>query len=119
MTIRLYFDEDSSDTDLLKALRLRGIDVLGAPECGMLAASDAEQIRWATGHQRVLVSSNRSDFYRIHSDLMRTGHTHSGIILGVQQRYSLGDQMRRLLRLVAAKSAEDMRNHIEFLSAWG
>ena len=25
---------------------------------------------------------------------------------------------RRLLRLVAAKSAEEMQNHIEFLSAW-
>jgi hypothetical protein len=25
---------------------------------------------------------------------------------------------RRLLRIAAAKSAEDMRNHIEFLSAW-
>jgi len=85
----------------------------------MLGHSDDEQIRWATGQQRVLYSSNRGDFYRIHSDLMRSGPSHSGIILGVQQRYSVGEQMRRLLRLVAAKSAEEMRNHIEFLSAWG
>ena len=119
MTIRLYLDEDSSDTDLLKTLRLRGVDVLGAPECGILGHSDDEQIRWATGQQRVLYSSNRGDFYRIHSDLMRSGPSHSGIILGVQQRYSVGEQMRRLLHLIAARSAEDMQNRVEFLSAWG
>jgi hypothetical protein len=27
--------------------------------------------------------------------------------------------MRRILRLAAAKSSEDMKNGIEFLSAWG
>lgn len=36
-----------------------------------------------------------------------------------QQNYSIGEQMRRLLRLIAAKSAEDMQNQVEFLSAWG
>jgi len=94
MTIRLYLDEDSSDTDLLKALRLRGVDVLGAPECGMRGKSDDEQLRWATEQQRVVYSSNRGDFYRIHSDLMRGRQSHGGIILGVQQRYSVGEQTR-------------------------
>jgi hypothetical protein len=40
------------------------------------------------------------------------------IILG-QQNYSIGEQMRRLLRLISTKSAEEMRNQVEFLSAWG
>lgn len=31
MTIRLYFDEDASATDLIQALRLRGVDVVGQP----------------------------------------------------------------------------------------
>jgi hypothetical protein len=31
----------------------------------------------------------------------------------------VGEQMRRLLRLMAAKSAEEMENQVEFLSAWG
>ena len=119
MTLRLYFDEDSSDTDLLKALRLRGIDVVAAQECGMRRRLDHEQLRWATEQQRALYSSNRRDFYRIHSELMRQGISHGGIILGIQQRYSVGEQMRRLLKLIATKSAEDMRNQVEFLSAWG
>jgi hypothetical protein len=43
---------------------------------------------------------------------------HAGIILMRQQHYSVGEQMRRLLRLMASKSAEDMENWVEFLSAW-
>ncbi|MDZ7956392.1 MAG: hypothetical protein RMY34_00530 [Aulosira sp. DedQUE10] len=36
-----------------------------------------------------------------------------------QESYSVGEQMRRLLKIIAAKSAEDMQNKVEFLSAWG
>jgi hypothetical protein len=31
----------------------------------------------------------------------------------------VGGYLRRLLRLMAALSAEDMRSRVEFLSAWG
>ena len=31
---------------------------------------------------------------------------------------SVGEQMRRLLRLISSLTAEEMRNRIEFLSAW-
>ena len=55
---------------------------------------------------------------RLCSNLMRAGKSHAGIILAVQQRYSVGEQMRRLLRLISALTTEEMRNRIEFLSAW-
>ena len=112
-------DEDSSDNDLLRALRVREIDVAAAWDVGMGARSDAEQLRWATEHGRVLYSSNRGDFYRIHSEWMRLGEAHGGMILGIQQRFSVGEQMRRWVRLINHFSAEDMRNRVEFLSAWG
>jgi Domain of unknown function (DUF5615) len=119
MTIRLYFDEDTSDTDLLKALQMRGVDAVAAVPSGMGGRLDPDQLRWATGQNRVLYSFNRRDFCRIHSEWMQAGHTHSGIILAVQQRYSVGEQMRRLLRLLNSLSAEDMINRLEFLGAWG
>lgn len=119
MTIRLYLDEDSSDTDLLKALRLRSVDVVSTAEVGMLERSDEEQVGWAAENQRVVYSSNRRDFYRIHSDWMRSGRNHSGIILGHQQRYSIGEQTYRLLRLIHRFTAEDMQSRVEFLSNWG
>jgi len=50
---------------------------------------------------------------------MVEGHAHAGIIFGQQQRYSVGEQMRRLRRLIALRSAEAMQNQIEFLSNWG
>ena len=119
MTIRLYFDEDTSDADLLKALQMRGVDAVAAVPSGMGGCFDPDQLRWATGQNRVLYSFNRRDFCRIHNEWMQAGQTHSGIILAVQQRYSVGEQMRRLLHLLNALSAEDMINRLEFLGAWG
>jgi len=118
MTIRLYLDEDTSDADLLEALRIRGMDVIAAAPSGRGGLHDDDQLRWATEQQRVLYSFNRGDFCRIHSAMMRAGESHAGIILAVQQRYSVGEQMRRLLRLIDTLTAEEMRNRIEFLSAW-
>ncbi|MEH2181090.1 hypothetical protein [Nostoc sp.] len=40
------------------------------------------------------------------------------MILVQQQRYSVGEIMRGILRLIAAKSAEEMQNQVEFLSNW-
>ena len=119
MTVRIYLDEDSSDTDLLKAPRLRAVDVVSTAEAGMLEQSDEEQLVWAVESHRVVYSSNRRDFYKIHSDWMRGGRNHFGIILGHQQRYSIGEQTYRLLRLAHRFTAEDMRNRVEFLSNWG
>lgn len=118
MTVRLYLDEDTSDSDLIQALRIRGVDVAGASASGMAGRQDEEQLRWATEPHRVLYSFNRGDFCKIHSEFMRTAQTHSGIILAAQQRYPVGEQMRRLLRLISTLTAEDMTNRIEFLSAW-
>jgi hypothetical protein len=118
VTIRLYLDEDSSDTDLITALRMRSVDILSVSDCAMRGHTDEQQLHWATEHQRVLYSLNRGDFYRIHTDSLRNGQNHSGIILGVQQRYSVGEQMHRLVRIIHRLTAEDMINRIEFLSSW-
>jgi hypothetical protein len=45
--------------------------------------------------------------------------SHAGVILARQQRYSVGEQARHLLKLIATESAEEMRNQVEFVSAWG
>jgi hypothetical protein len=37
---------------------------------------------------------------------------------GAAPALSVGEQMRRLLRLISSLTAEEMRNRIEFLSAW-
>ncbi|MDZ8188666.1 MAG: DUF5615 family PIN-like protein [Nostoc sp. ChiSLP02] len=116
--IRLYLDEDAMDADLLDALRLCDVDVITVAQVGMLSRSDAEQLQWAFVNNRVIYSFNIRDFYRLHTIFVERGESHAGIILW-QQNYTIGEQMRRLLRLIAAKSAEDMQNQVEFLNAWG
>jgi len=116
--IHLYLDEDTMDSDLLRALRLRNVDVLSVGEAKMLSCNDEEQLKWASDNQRIIYSFNVRDFYRIHSNIVEKGQQHAGIILGFQS-YSIGEQMRRLLRIIASKSAEEMKNQLEFLSAWG
>lgn len=116
---KLYIDEDSMDRDLVRALRARGVDVLTAIDADMMGRSDKDHLLFATGQERVLYSFNRGDFFRIHTQLTADGAGHAGIVLARQQHYSVGEQMRRLLKLMALRSAADMRDHVEFLSAWG
>jgi len=119
VTIRLYFDEDSMRRSLVRALRARGVDVITALDAGMIEREDVDHLDYATQQGRVLCSFNVGDFYHLHSDYLAQGKPHAGIILMRQQYYSVGEQMRCILKLMASKSADEMKNWGEFLSAWG
>lgn len=119
MKVRLYLDEDAQDNYLILALRLRGVDVVGAWRAGMRQRDDADHLLWATSQGQSLYSFNASDFCRLHRDFLREGRPHAGIIISQQQQFSVGEQLRRLLKLIATLSAEGMRNQLEFLSDWG
>ncbi len=75
------------------------------------------KLEWAAINGRALYSFNRSDFYHLHTIWVNQNRAHPGIILS-RQDVSVGEQMRRLLRLIDTLRAEEMRNPIEFLSAW-
>ena len=118
MTIRLYLEEDSMRYALVRALRARGVDVVTALEAGMIGREDRAHLDFATAQGRVLYSFNVGDFYRLHAAYSAEGKSHAGMILARQQHYSAGEQMRRLLKLIDAKSAEGMWNQVEFLGKW-
>jgi hypothetical protein len=44
---------------------------------------------------------------------------HAGLVLATQQRYTVGERMRRLLRLRAQTTAEEMENRVVFLGTIG
>lgn len=119
MIIRLYLDEDAMDRDLIRALEARGVDAESVLESEMVGYSDLEQLEYAASHGRVLYTCNVGDFHQLHWEYMNTQRTHSGIILVPQQRYSVGEQLRRVLALVSSLSAEQMKDRLEFLSSWG
>jgi Domain of unknown function (DUF5615) len=116
--IHLYIDEDSMDEDFVQALRARNINVLTVADAGMLHKSDEEQLDWAKHNNRVLFSFNTRDFYRLHTTLIEQGSSHGGMILAPQQRYSIGDLMRGVLKLINSKPAAEMQGQVEFLSNW-
>ena len=116
---RLCIDEDSGDRDLVQVLRARGVDVMTAQEVGMIERTDAEHLQFATEQNRVLYSFNRGDFLSLHSLCLAEGRTYAGIMLARQQHYSVGERMRRVLKVMALKSSAEMCNSVEFLSAWG
>ena len=119
MRITLYFDEDAQDSDLIRALDLRGASVIGAWAAGMRERKDEEHLLWATAQKRTLYSFNVRDYCRLHAEFLVQGRSHAGIIVAKQQHYSVGEQMGRLLKLIATKPAEEMIDKIEFLSDWG
>ena len=119
MTIRLYCDEDSMRHALVLALRKRGLDVLTALEAEMIEETDEGQLAFAATQGRAIYSFNVADFCRLHSQWLARQRSHAGIILAQQHQFSVGEQIRRLVRLVGAISDEEMRNRIEFLGDWG
>ncbi|BAY29452.1 hypothetical protein NIES2107_12950 [Nostoc carneum NIES-2107] len=116
--IRLYMDEDSTAHSLVMALQNRGVDVITSLSVNRLGYTDEEQLKWATEQGLVLYSANIRDFYRLHSKFLSEEQSHAGMILVQQQRYSVGELMRGILRLIAAKSAAEMQNQVVFLSTW-
>ncbi len=117
--IRLYLDADSMERAVVSGLRARGIDATSALEVGMADSSDEEQLQFARTAGRVLFSFNVGDFQRIHTQYLSRGDKHAGIILAAQQRYLIGQRIRRLQKLMAARSAEEMNDRVEFLRDWG
>jgi len=110
VSIRLHMDEDAMDQDLVAALRARHVDVITALDANMIERPDREHLDYATEHGRVLCTFNISHFYGLHNEYLSQPKPDAGIILMRQQHYSVGERLRRLLRLIATKSANEMEN---------
>ena len=116
--ICFYLDEDTINTALVKALRNASLNVVTVADVDRLGYPDEEQLIWTTEQERVIYSFNIGDFCRLHRDFIAQGRNHAGIVLASQQQYSIGQQLRGLLKLTADKSAEEMVSQVVFLSAY-
>ncbi|MFN6487990.1 MULTISPECIES: DUF5615 family PIN-like protein [unclassified Nostoc] len=113
--IRFYLDEDAGKKSLANGLRNAGIDVMTTAEADRLGAFDDSQLIWATEQRRVIYSFNVGDFCQLHKAYLEQQQKHSGIVLAAKQSYSIGEQLRGLLKLVESVEAEDMANQLVFL----
>ncbi len=114
--IRLYLDEDTISHALIRALRSRAVDVLTAREADLIQIPDEYHLEHATFLKRTVFTFNVRDFARLHTEYVSTGRHHSGIVVSAQ--LPVGVILRRLLKLLNARSAADMYDWLEYLGNW-
>lgn len=117
--LRFHLDEDCQSAALASALRQHGLEVSTTNDAAMRGVDDDAQLTEATVRGAVLVTNNICDFTALHARWMAEGHSHAGIVLFPQQGCSIGEVVRRLAHLRRSLSAEEMKNRLEWLSAWG
>ena len=110
--IRLYLDEDAQRTSLVRALRARQVGVLIANEARQIGVSDAEQLAFAISQNRTIFTFNRGDFVQLHAQYLRHNRSHAGII--VSDQLEIGVVIRRMLKLLDVRSAEDCKIGLSF-----
>ena len=84
----------------------------------MNGSKDPEQLSFAAEQDRILFSYNVGDFSALHIEYLQNEREHAGIILAHQRQFGVGEQTRRLLRLIGTLNAKEMQNRLEFLSSW-
>ncbi len=105
--MRFYLDEHLPPA-LADMLRARGHDCLTTQHAGRTGSSDEDQLTFAAGQHRVLVTFNRTDFLLLSQVWATEGHHHAGIILSKQLHASV--VFRHLLRLIARHRRDDLSN---------
>lgn len=107
--IRFYLDENVPIV-IAEQLKRKGIEVVTVRDIGRLGDSDENHLQRATEMGYVLCTHDQ-DFLRMANE----GIEHAGIVFGIQDLHGVGDWVRGLELIHAVLSADDMKNHLEFL----
>jgi predicted nuclease of predicted toxin-antitoxin system len=113
--IKLYLDEDV-EVFLADAVRRRGYEANTTRDCGNLGATDLAQVAFALQNGAVMLTHNVRDFPRLHYEIIGRNEHHNGFIIAKKENPTI--ILRRLLKLLTEKSAEDMQDMLEYLSNW-
>lgn len=91
---------------LAVALQRSGYDAVHVLDLGLLGAPDEEVLVAAADQRRVLYTHNARDFMRLAAEYARSAKPHYGIIVSTQGTF--GDLLRRMLRFLSDRTAEDL-----------
>lgn len=108
-SIRFYFDEHVPRA-VAHGLRQRGVDVLTVQEAGRSGLPDSEQLAFATIQGRAVMTHDPD-----YLELAASGIEHAGITFCYSTKYQPGALLQALLMVHGAMSADEMRNHVEYL----
>jgi predicted nuclease of predicted toxin-antitoxin system len=106
--LRFHLDENVN-LAIAEGLRLRGMNCTTTPEVGLRGVSDVEQLAFAASQQRILVTTDE-DFLSLASR-----QPHAGILYWHQESRSIGEVIRRIVRLCEQHTPEAIRNRVMFL----
>ena len=112
MKVRLFLDEDVHLV-LASALHKRGYDARHTSEEGRLGTPDKEQLEFAAGEDRCLMTFNVGHFVQLHNSWLQSGREHAGLI--VSKQLPVGETLRRLLALLQRETAISMKGQLRFL----
>ena len=113
--IKLYLDEDVPEA-VSMALKLRGYDVLTAREAEKKGLTDIAQLEYASSEERILITHNIADFSKIHTEVMKKGRGHNGLVFSKQ--LPIGLIVKGLLKLLSNLTPKKTRNQALWLSDW-
>jgi hypothetical protein len=111
----IYTDNDSGDHAVVSWLREHGYSVTTSAEEGRTRSPDVEQLRFATANEWVIYTANVADYARLHRDFLSAGESHAGIVARIYQQLDVGEQMRRLERVLTEYEGRDMTNVFVYL----
>jgi len=111
--IRLYLDEDVS-VFVAQLLRPHGFDVLTTKDAHKLGSTDAAQLRYAATQRLTLLTHNRVDFERLHTEALQDQKPHAGILIA-NRRASDFELARRILTFLNRFSLEEVVNQLLYL----
>jgi predicted nuclease of predicted toxin-antitoxin system len=90
-------------------LRRRGVDVTTSQEAALLEATDERQVAFALAEKRTLVTHDE-DFLALAARI-----PHAGVAYCHAQSRSVGQIIASLLLIRDCLTADDMRDHVEYL----
>lgn len=113
--VRFFFDQHLPNS-VVAGLRRRGVDVLTPHEAGRCGLPDPEQLRFATAEGRTL-GTHDVDYLNHAADFQQRGEEFAGVAFADADKFQNhpGRLLRELLTLHGVYTADDMRNHVEYL----
>lgn len=114
-TVRFLFDEDV-DQRILRGLRRRepAVDILTVQDAGLTSVPDADVLRWAARHGRVLVTQDVNTMTKHLFAAMRSGLQTAGVLF-IPRDVTIAEAIEDLLLVWAASTAEEWAGRYDFL----
>jgi hypothetical protein len=109
----IYLDE-CVDHDVIPFLRARGVSVETAQGRAQQQTSDDAQVRFATMHGWVILTTNAEHFRKVHRRFARMGISHGGIVTLPQEAIHQPRFFLRCAMLIdwVYRHYPDPRNHV-------